>query len=54
MFLPEVQTLLFYKWEIGLQGLSTVAKYFDVDHCFQLNMGLTITGTLVKDVCLKH
>lgn len=48
-FLLEVPTV-FYTWEAGLQELSAVAKYFDVDHCFQLNMGLTITGTLVKDV----
>lgn len=34
----------------GRSAEATVAKYFDVDHCFQLNTGLTITGTLVKDI----
>lgn len=48
MFLPKVQTLLFCIWDMDLQEPCNVAKYFDADHCFQLNIGLTIIDILVN------
>ena len=49
MSLPELQTLLFCIWETDLQEPCNGAKYFDVDHFLQLDIGLQIIiGILVN------